>query len=67
MPVKLSRYEVLIQVMIKYPDQLMLGLHLFGYVICCSFMFVNKRTWTLLNESYVRVHVQWTQKSGNQI
>ena len=39
----------------------------FGYVICFSFMFVNERTWTVLNESCVRVHVRGTQKSGNQI
>ena len=30
-------------------------------------MFVNKRTWTVLNENCVRVHVRWTEKSGNQI
>ena len=27
---------MIIQVMIKYSHQLMLVLHLFGYVICCS-------------------------------
>ena len=49
----------------KYPHELMLALYLFGYLICCSFMFVNKRT--VLNENCVRVHVRWTEKSGNQI
>ena len=28
-------------------------------------MIVNKRT--VLNETYVHIHVQWTEKSGNQI
>ena len=48
---------MIIQVMIKYPHQLMLVLHLFGYVIWCSFMFVNKRT--VLNENCVRVHIMF--------
>ena len=46
-------YEVIIQVMIKHPHKLMLALLLSGYVICCSFMFVNKRT--VLNENCVPV------------
>ena len=50
---------MIIQVMIKYPHQLMFALHFFGYPICCSFMFVNKRTWTILNESCVRVPVRF--------
>ena len=44
---------MIIQVVIKYPHQLMLALHLFGYVICCFFLFVNKIT--VLNENCVRV------------
>ena len=43
-----------------YPHQLMLALHLFGYVICCSFMFVNKRT--VLNENCVCVHCSMDRK-----
>ena len=57
---------MIIQVMIKYPYQLILALHLFGYVICCSFMFVNKRTWAVLNEGCVRVDVRWTQRAGTK-
>ena len=61
---------MIIQVMIKYPHQLMLALHFFGYVIsdviCCPFMFVNKRTWTVLNESCVRIHVRWIQRAGTK-
>ena len=56
---------MIIQIMIKYPHQLIIALHLFGYVICFSFMLVNKRT--VLSETYVSVHVRWTEKSGNQI
>ena len=55
---------MIIQVMIKYPHQLMLRLHLFEW-LGCSFMFVNKRT--ILNENCVRVHVRWTKKSGNKV
>ena len=40
-------------------------IYLNGYVICCSFMLVNKKI--VLNETYVNVHVRWTEKSGNQI
>ena len=47
----------------NHPHQLLAKLHLF--VICCSFMLVNKKT--VLNENRVRVHVRWTKKSGNQI
>ena len=57
---------MIIQVMIKYPRQLMLALHLFDYVICCSSVFVNKRTWTVLNESCVRVHVDGPKKVGTK-
>ena len=44
---------MIIQIMIRYTNQLMLELHLFGYVICCSLLFVNKIT--VLNENCVRV------------
>ena len=57
---------MIIQVIIKYPHQLMLTLHLFEWIgIMLFFMLVNKRT--VLNETYERVHVLWTEKSGNQI
>ena len=49
---------MIIQIIIKYPHQLILTLHL--YVISCSFMLVNKIT--VLNETYVRVHVRWRPK-----
>ena len=64
MPVKTSRYEVIIQVMIKYPHQLIIKLHLFEW-LGCSFMFVNKRT--ILNGNCARVHVRWTKKSANKV
>ena len=53
---------MIIQVIIKYPHQLMLRLHLFEW-LGCSFMFVNNKT--ILNENCVLVHVQW--KSGNEV
>ena len=34
-------------------------------VVYCCFMLLNKKT--VLNENRVRVHVRWTEKSGNQI
>ena len=47
----------------NHPHQLLVKLHLF--VICCSFMLVNKKT--VLNENRACVHVRWTEKSSNQI
>ena len=53
---------MIIQVMIKYPHQFILRLHLFEW-LGCSFMFVNKRT--ILNE--IVYAVEWTKKSGNKV
>ena len=55
---------MIIRVMIKCPHQLMLRLHLLEW-LGCSFMFVNQRT--ILNKNCVRVHVRWTEKSGNKV
>ena len=43
----------------------MVKLHLLEW-LCNKLLFhVNKKT--VLNENLVRVHVRWTEKSGNQI
>ena len=47
-----------------HPRQLLVKTHLFdSCVIYCYFMLANKKT--VLNETRVRIHVSWTEKSGN--
>ena len=55
---------MIIQVMIKYPHQLMIRLHLFQW-LGCSFMFVNKRT--ILNENCVRLSMDQKEREQSLI
>ena len=56
---------MIIQVIMKYPHRLLLTLRLFEWL--CNMLFHTCQQENCLNETYVRVHVRLTKKSGKQI